>query len=126
MSTEPSRPRWLVIALAAAGALAIVLAGVTFAQAMSLRASPGEVVGGSPIVGAQSPVTTISVTPSPSDQASPSPTNTPAPGGVPDPVQPALPTGSIQAPVPVDPVGPSQIDDDDDDDDDGDDDGDDD
>ncbi|PPF44388.1 hypothetical protein C5B85_09520 [Pseudoclavibacter sp. AY1F1] len=115
MTTNKPRPRWLVLALAGAGAIAIALAGVTFAQAMSLRSSPGEAVDLGPIVGAQSPVTTISVTPAPTGPTS---TGSPSPSAVPDPVQPALPTGGIQAPVPVDPVGPSQIDDDDDDDDD--------
>lgn len=115
MTSQKPRPRWLMLALASAGALAIALAGVTFAQAMSLRSSPGESLDVGPIVGAQTPVTTISVTPSPT---APAGTGSPSPSSVPDPVQPSLPTGSIQAPVPVDPVGPSQIDDDDDDDDD--------
>lgn len=115
MTTMKPRPRWLVVALAGAGALAIVLAGVSFAQAMSLRSSPGEAVDLGPIVGAQSPATTVSVTPTPTGPVS---TGSPSPSAGPNPVQPSLPTGSIQAPVPVDPVGPSQIDDDDDDDDD--------
>lgn len=123
MTLEKPRPRWLVLALAGAGAIAVVLAGVTFAQATSLRSSPGEAVDLGPIVGAQSPVTTLSVTPAPTGPVS---TASPSPSAVPDQVQPELPTGGIQAPVPVDPLGPAQIDDDDDDDDDGEDDGDDD
>ncbi|PPF74649.1 MULTISPECIES: hypothetical protein [unclassified Pseudoclavibacter] len=118
MSAEKPRPRWLVVALAGAGALAIVLAGVTFAQATSLRSSPGEVVNLGPIVGEQSPATTISVTPSPASSSGPTPTGSPTPSPSSGPLQPSLPTGGIQAPVPVEPVAPSQVDDDDDDDDD--------
>lgn len=117
MSAEKPRPRWLVMALSGAGALAIVLAGVTFAQATSLRSSPGEAVDLGPIIGAQSPATTISVTPSPTASTGPVSTGSPSPSTTSDPIQPSLPTGGIQSPVPVEPVGPSQVDDDDDDDD---------